>query len=418
VTGLTSLTSTTVVTDAINGSSANGPITIAPDGTGDVHLNTDSVRIGDNNADATLATRGTGDLILTTNEGSVNEGIIRIYDGINGNITLTPNGTGKVVIDGLNYPTADGTNNQVLKTDGAGNLTFTTISSGGITDLVQDTTPQLGGSLDVNGQSIVSVSNGHIQLVPNGTGNIMLTPTTGQIILGATNYPTSTPTTGQVLTASNGAGQLTWSTPSSFAAASPGEIGATTPDIGNFTTLNVKAGNELRLADSDSSNYVGFKSPTTVSTNKVWVLPNADGTNGQVLSTNGSATLSWVTAGGGGAQVATFNTLYNNYQSNDGTYRIKIQELSDPNNLITLSNGDFQMSLGAGSYSMIFDFQDSQYFANPTMYNITDSTAIGDTMWKKTHRIFTLSGTKSIDFRTSLSNDHIFGNTFTLIKFA
>jgi hypothetical protein len=128
VTGLTSLTSTTLVTDAINGSSANGPITIAPDGTGDVHLNTDAVRIGDNNADATLATRGTGDLILTTNEGSVTEGIVRIYDGANGNITLTPNGTGRVVIDGISHPIADGTANQVLQTNGSGVLSFATQS--------------------------------------------------------------------------------------------------------------------------------------------------------------------------------------------------------------------------------------------------------------------------------------------------
>jgi hypothetical protein len=124
VTGLTSLTSATLVTDAINGSTANSPITIAPDGTGDVHLNTDSVRIGDNNSDATLATRGTGDLILTTHEGSGTEGIIRIYDGANGNITITPNGTGNLVLDGLNWPQADGAANYVLKTNGAGQLSW------------------------------------------------------------------------------------------------------------------------------------------------------------------------------------------------------------------------------------------------------------------------------------------------------
>jgi len=42
----------------------------------------------------------------------------------NGNITFTPDGTGKVIIDGLSYPTADGTTGQFLKTDGAGNLSF------------------------------------------------------------------------------------------------------------------------------------------------------------------------------------------------------------------------------------------------------------------------------------------------------
>jgi hypothetical protein len=46
----------------------------------------------------------------------------------NGNITFTPNGTGKVVISGLSFPTADGTADQVLKTDGSGNLSFTDVS--------------------------------------------------------------------------------------------------------------------------------------------------------------------------------------------------------------------------------------------------------------------------------------------------
>lgn len=65
------------------------------------------------------------------------------------------------------------------------------------------------------------------------------------------------------------------------------------PVITTAATLNAEA--ELRLADADSSNYVGFKSPATVSTNKVWTLPSTDGTSGQVLSTDGSGTLSFST---------------------------------------------------------------------------------------------------------------------------
>lgn len=41
-------------------------------------------------------------------------------------------------------------------------------------DLVGDATPQLGGNLDVNGNSIVSTSNGNINITPNGTGNVSL----------------------------------------------------------------------------------------------------------------------------------------------------------------------------------------------------------------------------------------------------
>ncbi len=50
--------------------------------------------------------------------------------------------------------------------------------------------------------------------------------------------------------------------------------------------------NELRFYDTGSSHYVGFKAPA-LTTNQIWVLPATDGTSGQLLSTNGSGTLSW-----------------------------------------------------------------------------------------------------------------------------
>ena len=43
----------------------------------------------------------------------------------------------------------------------------------GISNIVQDTTPQLGGDLDVNGKDIVSVSNGDIEFNPNGNGRVV-----------------------------------------------------------------------------------------------------------------------------------------------------------------------------------------------------------------------------------------------------
>ncbi len=52
---------------------------------------------------------------------------------------------------------------------------------------------------------------------------------------------------------------------------------------------------DLRLKDADGSHYVGFASPSSVTTNKVWTLPAADGSNGQFLKTNGSAVLAWDT---------------------------------------------------------------------------------------------------------------------------
>ena len=102
-----------------------------------------------------------------------------IVSASNGNISITPNGSGKVIVDGLSHPTSDGSAGQFLKTDGGGNLSFATIT----TDLSADTTPQLGGNLDVQTNEInTSTTNGNVKLNPNGTGLIE--------IKGATNAGT------------------------------------------------------------------------------------------------------------------------------------------------------------------------------------------------------------------------------------
>jgi hypothetical protein len=67
------------------------------------------------------------------------------------------------------------------------------------------------------------------------------------------------------------------------------------------TALTLNATAELRLADTDSSHYVGFKAPGTVSANKVWTLPAADGSAGQVLTTDGSGVFSFSTPSQGAA---------------------------------------------------------------------------------------------------------------------
>ena len=62
-----------------------------------------------------------------------------IVSSSNGNIAITPNGTGKVVLDGLSYPNSDGTNGQVIQTDGSGNLSFGTVDLSVKADLASPT---------------------------------------------------------------------------------------------------------------------------------------------------------------------------------------------------------------------------------------------------------------------------------------
>ena len=54
-------------------------------------------------------------------------------------------------------------------------------------------------------------------------------------------------------------------------------------------------GTELRFQElaANGANYVGFKAPDSISSNEVWVLPNADGSAGEFLKTDGSNNLSW-----------------------------------------------------------------------------------------------------------------------------
>jgi len=64
---------------------------------------------------------------------------------------------------------------------------ITSETKGGIADVVSDTFPQLGGNLDVNGQDIVSVSNGDIEVAPHGNGSFIIkgnaTSGSGRIVL-------------------------------------------------------------------------------------------------------------------------------------------------------------------------------------------------------------------------------------------
>ena len=52
-----------------------------------------------------------------------------IVSSSNGNIAITPNGSGKAILDALSHPTADGSNGQFLQTNGSGVLSFATVNT-------------------------------------------------------------------------------------------------------------------------------------------------------------------------------------------------------------------------------------------------------------------------------------------------
>jgi len=117
----------------------------------------------------------TGDLTITKGTfssagnkiyraGTTNAVSLVASSSLAGNVTLT-------------LPVNDGDANQLLATDGSGNLSFisaTAASGAGLSNVSDDSSPSLGGDLDVETSAIVSASNRNIAITPNGSGVVRL----------------------------------------------------------------------------------------------------------------------------------------------------------------------------------------------------------------------------------------------------
>jgi hypothetical protein len=126
-----------------------------------------------------------------------------------------------------------------------------------------------------------------LPVASGGTGAVSLTANNVILGNGTSAVQVVAPgTNGNVLT-SNG---TTWVSSANVSLASPLTV-----------TANSTAGAEIRLPeDTDNgSNYVALKAADTIASNVTFTLPAADGTNGQVLQTNGSGVLSFTTPSAG-----------------------------------------------------------------------------------------------------------------------
>ena len=177
VTSTTNLTTTNIdnltIQDNTISSSSNADINLTPGGTGSVvigNLTVDSninitnneIKTTTSNSDLVIEPAGTGQVVIAKadiNSGAIDNTVIGAttpaagtfttlvttsaltVDGVtiddntvstnasNANLELAGNGTGTVTISGFGFPTTDGSADQVLKTDGTGNLGFVTLSS-------------------------------------------------------------------------------------------------------------------------------------------------------------------------------------------------------------------------------------------------------------------------------------------------
>ncbi len=139
----------------------------------------------------TMATGGTTALTIDASQNVTIAGDLTVSGD---DITMATNTAGNLLIaDGTNFNSiavgslseiSSVANDDVLlavDTSGGGlkkiarsTLVSGLATSGAISNVAEDSTPQLGGDLDVNGNDIVSVSNGNINLLPNGSGKVII----------------------------------------------------------------------------------------------------------------------------------------------------------------------------------------------------------------------------------------------------
>ena len=125
------------------------------------------------------------------------------------------------------------------------------IVSGALTDVIQDGSPQLGGNLDVNGNSIVSVSNGNISITPDGTG---------KVIIDGLSHPTADGTNGQALV-TNGSGVLSFDTIQASELSTEGAV---------FSNYNTITSNVTTTTTSTKNSFL--KGVITINSGFTWTI--------------------------------------------------------------------------------------------------------------------------------------------------
>jgi len=162
---------------------------------------------------------------LTTTDGTLTDGGYKVLVftgalGANNTVTISPNDQDKVYL-AVNSTTDSGSSGpySVILTQGSGgNATILNGESAwvyadgagsgakvakGSSELVNNTSPQLGGDLDVNGNDIVSTSNANIDIIPNGTGDVNLGADTVMVGDNNANATITTQGTGDLILNTN-----------------------------------------------------------------------------------------------------------------------------------------------------------------------------------------------------------------------
>ena len=285
---------------------------VARDASGNFTAGTITANLTGTASNVTTNANLTGDVTSTGNATAIAAGVIVDAD-INASAAIVDTklatiATAGKVSNSATTATDANTASAIVARDASGNFTAGTITAslsgnastvttnanltGDVTSVGNATTIAAGVIVDADVNASAAIS-----------GSKIVAATTS--VVGAVQLSDSTSTTSSVLAATPTAVKTAYDL---AAAALPKAGGAMTGDI----TLNAQS--DLRFADSDSSHYIAIQAPSAVAANVTLTLPAADGTNGQVLSTNGSGALSWATAAGGSGLIAeTQQTISQDY---------------------------------------------------------------------------------------------------------
>jgi hypothetical protein len=313
-------------------------------------------------SDLTLAFSPGGDTGLIDRFGFTHLGEFRLFDADASNYTsfIAPDTLSTNLTYTLPSSLTDG---YILQTDGSGNLTWVdpALASAATVYWVQENGALYpkNSTVDVliGGQTTESAKFAFIN-VDSGTPTASISASSGNIATYLTGDGTLATTNRQTLTIGNSASYDT-----------TGDVhinsnGTGNVAIGTTTTserltvngdLGLLAQGDLRLYDADSSNYTGFQAPTTLITNVVYTMPDADGTTGYVLSTDGAGVLSWASVGVG-------NTFFsaNNTSIASGDYL----ELAHNQNTFDLLSTGWFFDVGSGAYKEVATATESAIIAN------------------------------------------------------
>ena len=230
------------------------------------------------------------------------KGTIRLSGATSGYVGLAPAAAAGSTTYTL--PAADGTAGYQLATNGAGVLSWTdargatTVSNASTTNTLTTTVNGVTGTgVNIINTNALSLTGSNLTSTINGVASTALdispaVKANAWALVGNSGTTAGTNFVGTIdavdfVTKTNNTERLR--------VVSTGNVGIGTTAPGS--ALDVKG--TIRLSGS-TSGFVGL-APAAAAGGTTYTLPTADGTNGQVLSTNGSGTLSWATASGGGS---------------------------------------------------------------------------------------------------------------------